>query len=422
MGITRSDKLLASSSPPPYRESAAYPYVEPGRRLRKAVSLRLVVALLFAIQLFWLYLWNSHTGQHRAVLSALEENAFEAGQGACAALTKFPTRIEPEDRKENPRWNPVSGQTGTVVLRNATLFDGESFVENPVDIVFSRGLIVHVEPAGAAAPAGAGEVDLRGAYVTPGLVDMHAHHLVMSWPSTDASDDSNEINEAFGPLTPFVNAIDGMKAYDVATRLIASGGVTSSLIIPGSANIMGGEGATVKNAVKAGPNGEFVVEEMLLEHGIDPDKRHRYMKMACGENPKGLYQHTRMGNVWVLRKWLARAKQLADKQDLWCEAAQLATTMDARARLLAEKGDFPEELELESTVSMLRGRVAMHNHCYEPEDMETMLRVSHEFGFHVRAFHHATEAWQVPEMLKEYGEYAFHVSSVGLPPTSLTGL
>lgn len=160
----------------------------------------------------------------------------------------------------------------------------------------------------------------------------------------------------------------------------------------------------VKNAWQPGPAGEFVVEEMLLEHGIGVEERMRYMKMACGENPKGTYGHTRMGNAWVLRKWLARAKELVDKQDEWCEAAQMAATAADRGHLLSEKGGYPEELELESTAGMLRGRVAMHNHCYEPEDFETMLRVSREFGFRVRAFHHAISAWQVPEMLKEYGE------------------
>ncbi|KAF3770463.1 hypothetical protein M406DRAFT_344188 [Cryphonectria parasitica EP155] len=347
----------------------------------------------------------------------LLEKKFEAGLASCAALATFPARVEPRDRRENPRWNDVSGQAKTVVLRNATLFDGEAFLEGSVDIVFSRGLITSVSPAGAVVTVnnddddndGIKEVDLRGAYVTPGLVDMHAHHLVLAWPTIEATDDSNEVHPDFGPLTPFVSAIDGMKAYDAATRLIASGGVTSSLIIPGSANIMGGEGAVVKNAVKAGPNGEYVIEEMLLDHGIETGERHRYMKMACGENPKRVYGHTRMGNVWVLRKWLARAKDLIDKQDAWCEGAHMAaaaarSSTEAKARMLADKGGFPEELELESTAAMLRGRVAMHNHCYEPEDMETMLRVSHEFEFRVRAFHHAIEAWQVPEMLKEYGE------------------
>lgn len=409
--MAEKEKLLERQlSPPPYRDAAVYSRIQASRRVRRFLSMRLILALLLTTQLFWLYLWSSRD-QQLVALSALEEKRFEAGLAACAALTKCPTRIEPQDRQENPRWNPVSGQHRTIILRNATLFEGEEFFAEPVDIVFSKGLISSVAAAGTlAAMQGTKEINLDGAYVTPGLVDMHSHHLVEGWPLLTATDDGNEVHPDFGPLTPFVNAIDSMKAYDVATKRIASGGVTSSLIIPGSANIMGGEGAVVKNAVKSGANGEFVVEEMLLDHGLPKEDRHRYMKMACGENPKQVYGHTRMGNVWKLRKWLAKAKELVHRQDAWCEAASGATDVAARVRVLADRGSYPEELELESTAGMLRGRVSMQNHCYEPEDMETMLRISHEFGFRVRAFHHALEAWQVPEMLKEYGEYVLYVS------------
>lgn len=397
--------LETGFSPPPY-EAAAYPKAQSTRRLHRIFSFRAGVAVLVSILLLSLNIYLSLSS--RPALSALDEKRFQAGLASCAANTKLPTRSDPRDRRENPRWNTASGQNHTVVLRNATLFDGTDFSQDAVDIVFSKGLITSVTPShGAApAPAGAEEVQLHGAHVTPGLVDMHSHHLVEDWPAVSEIADGNEMLGGLGPLTPFVRVLDSMKAYDVATRLIASGGVTSSLVIPGSANIMGGEGTVVKNAWRAGPNGEFVVEEMLLEHGLPASGRRRYMKMACGENPIGVYKHTRMGNAWVLRKWLARARELVDRQDRWCEAAGRAAVASAgeRAGLLAEEGGYPEELELDSTAGMLRGQVAMHNHCYEPEDFETMLRVSHEFGFRVRAFHHAISAWQVPEMLKEYGE------------------
>lgn len=213
----------------------------------------------------------------------------------------------------------------------------------------------------------------------------------------------------FGTLTPFLRIIDSMKAYDKSTEIIASGGITTSLILPGSANTMGGEGVVIKNALKSGESGEYVVEEMLLERGIPAEDRHRYMKFACGENPKHSYDHVRFGLAYILRRHLSRAKQLMEKQDVWCEAATtlsqpLQSTAADQTRFMEHMGDFPEELELESTIGLMRGRIAMHNHCYESDDMETMLRVTREFGVRVRAFHHAIEAWQVPEMLKEYGE------------------
>lgn len=414
---------LRGSSPPPYHEAAAYPKVQRPLSLRHHFSLRsLLPFVAYCICGISLVFGIIHILDTYSSVESFDSEKFEAGLASCAARTQFPTRIEPKDRKENPRWNPVSGQNETIVLRNATLFDGEEFLAHPMDIVFSKGLIVSVSPAasGASLITNAKEINLYGAHVTPGLVDMHSHHLVDTWPASAATSDTNEMHPDFGPLTPFVRALDSMKAYDVGTARIASGGVTSSLIIPGSANIMGGEGAVVKNAMRPGPRGEFVVEEMLLEHGLpEGEPRSRYMKMACGENPKSVYGHSRMGNVFVLRKWLARAKELVARQDAWCEAAARAgSTTERMRRLVTEKGGFPEELELDSTVGMLRGRVAMHNHCYEPEDMETMLRVSHEFGFRVRAFHHAIEAWQVPEMLKEYGEYVtFPLSSAFILPS-----
>ena len=334
---------------------------------------------------------------------------FQSSLDQCAALQKFPARMDTINRESNPRWNAVTGQSETTILRNATLFDGEKFIPHPVDIVFEKGLILSVSASGTSGRRWAGkatEYNLDGQWVTPGLVDMHSHHTIDPWPMLPSNEDANEIHPDSGPLTPFVRTLDGMKAYDVATTLIASGGVTSSLVIPGSANIMGGEGTVVKNRNRSGPNRELVVEELLLEYGIPVDERHRYLKMACGENPKRLYGHTRMGNAWVLRKHLARAKALLKNQDAWCAAAATIWEYDTKGKLeLLELfgGGFPEELELDSTVGLLRGRVAMHNHCYEPHDMETMLRISKEFGFSVRAFHHSIAAWQVPEMIKEYG-------------------
>jgi hypothetical protein len=208
----------------------------------------------------------------------------------------------------------------------------------------------------------------------------------------------------FGPLTPFLRIVESMKAYDKGTKHIASGGITSSLVIPGSANTMGGEGTVVKNIAKSGTLGEHIVEDMLLERGIPVTERHRYMKMACGENPKSAYGHTRMALAYILRQHLTRAKQLMEKQDGWCDAASQVRSAAEQRQFFGQKGGYPDELELESTIGLIRGRVAMHNHCYEPEDFETMLGVTHEFGIRVRAFHHAIEAWQVPEMLKAYGE------------------
>jgi hypothetical protein len=99
------------------------------------------------------------------------------------------------------------------------------------------------------------------------------------------------------------------------------------------------------------------------------------MKMACGENPRRVYKHTRMGNAWVFRKHMERAVDLKLRQEAWCLDAAIARENRDIAKISSltsykngESGGLPEELELESSVAILRGKVGVNIHCYEPEE------------------------------------------------------
>ncbi|PNY25533.1 Uncharacterized protein TCAP_04526 [Tolypocladium capitatum] len=137
--------------------------------------------------------------------------------------------------------------------------------------------------------------------------------------------------------------------------------------------------------------------------------------MASGENPTRAWGHTRMGVAWHLREHFRKAKKLMERQDDYCDLVSNhrdATPAD-KVELVHGIGDFPSRLDLDTSVGILRGRVIVQNHNYEQEDMETMLRIGREFGFRARGFHHAAEAWQIPEMLKERGErHTCHVCRV----------
>ncbi|KAF1988789.1 hypothetical protein K402DRAFT_373086 [Aulographum hederae CBS 113979] len=373
------------------------------------LPLLVLVLVVLYIQFLVLPQFIHNESPNHSRLVQFHQSRLEAGLQRCAEIQKSPVQYEDAAKlkRTNSRWNDSTGQNQTIILKNATLFDGEEILGRRMNIIFAKGIITNVLPVidSSNAFADAIVVEMDGKFVTPGLVDMHSHHLVGAWPGLEATEDTNEMNEAYGPLTPFVRSLDGIKPYDEATTIIRSGGITTSLILPGSANVMGGEAFIVKNVLRAGKNSEESVEEMLLEHGVPKSDRRRYMKMACGENPRRVYKHTRMGNAWVFRKHMERAVELKTKQDSWCLAAASAqeTGDAATVASLAEKG-LPEELELDSSVAMLRGQVGVNIHCYEPEDFEDMMLHSKEFGFRIQAFHHALSAWKVPELIKSSGD------------------
>ncbi|RDW68972.1 uncharacterized protein DSM5745_08732 [Aspergillus mulundensis] len=341
------------------------------------------------------------------------ERVLYEGLQQCYETVNHPKgETAPSADRHNPRWNAVSGQKTPIAIQNATLFDGETTLPYSVDIVFDAGVVRSVTPTNSnnSLPEDAEIINVHGKHVTPGLVDLHSHHALLPFPSLSATSDANE-RPLLGPITPFVRATDGFTPSDPAIKLIASGGVTSSLVLPGSANIVGGQAYPVKNLPYPGAAAEPVIDELLLEDGIQESQRQRYLKMACGENPRRVYGHTRMGLAWLLRKELNKAKELLEKQEAWCAAASKLQgegsefrfrlrQRDQVSAFVEREGPRPDSFDLETFLALLRGEINLNVHCYTPEDLETMLSVLHEFGVHPRAFHHALEAWQVPELLK----------------------
>jgi imidazolonepropionase-like amidohydrolase len=103
-----------------------------------------------------------------------------------------------------------------------------------------------------------------------------------------------------------------------------------------------------------------------------------------------------MDTFWAFRKAYDRARQIKEKQDAYCEQA-----FSGRWSGL---GEFPEDLQWEALVDVLRGRVKVQTHCYEAVDLDDLIRLSNEFNFSIAAVHHAHEAYLVPDVLKRaYG-------------------
>ncbi|KAJ7105768.1 hypothetical protein C8R43DRAFT_1140744 [Mycena crocata] len=195
-------------------------------------------------------------------------------------------------------------------------------------------------------------------------------------------------------------------------RRRVSAGVTTANVLPGSANAIGAGQAFV---IKLRPTAERSASAMLLEppfslNGtyVDPFQRPRWrqMKHACGENPVSLthavyysgrvYSGTCMDTQWAFRQAYNTARLVKDKQDAYCAKALAGEWTGL--------GEFPEELQWEALVDVLRGRVKVQNHCYEGVDLDGMVRLTNEFKFYTAAFHHAHEAYMVPDLIKKvYG-------------------
>ncbi|KZT52269.1 hypothetical protein CALCODRAFT_476127 [Calocera cornea HHB12733] len=316
----------------------------------------------------------------------------------CRALPLLPTPpANFAQRRVSDRFEP--GTPPTLVV-NGTIWLGEDQVVRG-DLYMDGGVIRaigYVPPALYENVAGVVVVQAEGAWITPGIVDLHSHLGVDSAPSLDGSGDTNSI---LGPIQPWLRSLDGLNTHDMAYGLSISGGVTSALVLPGSADNIGGQAFMIKlRPTKERSSNAMVVEPPYgLWNGTDVDPeapvRWRHMKHACGENPSRVYDSTRMDSIWRFRQAYAAAASMRSAQDAYCSSALSGNWLD-----IADQA-FPYDLALEALVDTLRGKVKVNVHCYEAVDFDGIVRLTNEFQFPIAAFHHAHEAYLVPDLLKK---------------------
>lgn len=118
---------------------------------------------------------------------------------------------------------------------------------------------------------------------------MHSHLGVDSAPELQGADDTNSLK---GVVLPWLRSLDGLNTHDEAYRLSVSGGVTTSNVLPGSADAIGGQAFTIKlRPTKERSTSSLVLEPPFGVNGTEDytsRPRWRQMKHACGENPSTL--------------------------------------------------------------------------------------------------------------------------------------
>lgn len=258
-----------------------------------------------------------------------------------------------------------------LAIKNGVVYTIENGVIEGGTVLVDGGKIVAVGKD-VAIPAGAEVIDASGKFVTPGIIDAHAHVSIweegLGWEGDD-------VNEMTSPVTASVRALDGINPDEIGLHDAFKGGVTTIWSAPGSGNVIGGEGVTMRTY------GETVDEMIMLSPaGI---------KAATGENPKGAYggrnqmPKTRMGVAALLRETLVKAQNYQQKIE---KANGDQDKMPAR------------DLGLENMVRVLKRELPLRTHCHRADDMMTVIRVAKEFNIKV-TIEHATEGHKIAHEL-----------------------
>lgn len=318
---------------------------------------------------------------------------------ACAAT--------PRQQTETPRTKPATlpvvypstyqaPQAPSVLIRGATVLTGTGTRIDGGEVLLVNG---RVEAVGQnlTAPAGARVIDAQGRWVTPGIIDVHSHLGVYPSPSINAHNDGNEMTD---PVTPNAWAEHGVWPQDPGFQTALEGGVTTMQILPGSGNLIGGRGVTLKNVAAT------TYQAMKFPgapHGL---------KMACGENPKRFYGSalrapmTRMGNVAGYRQAFADAQNYREQ---WLKYENERAEYEKKSKEPKKSEDAKpptppkRDLKLETLVGAMAGEIQVQIHCYRSDEMAIMLDLANEFGFKVAAFHHAVEAYKIADLLATRG-------------------
>ena len=271
-----------------------------------------------------------------------------------------------------------------ILITNASIYDGDGNEFKNTDVLVQDGKIIAIGED-LPVPEDFTIIDATGKWVTPGIIDIHSHMGVYPAPGVRTSSDGNE---ATSPVTADVWAEHSMWVQDPQYALALTGGVTAFHVLPGSANLIGGRGVTVKNLQRT------TINSMKF-----PDAPHS-LKMACGENPKRVYGNrgqapsTRMGNAAGYRKSWIQAEGYLRKITEYEKKSEEAKELEYAPR---------RDLEMETLAGVLKGEILVHNHCYRADEMATMIDIAKEFNYKITAFHHGVEAYKIADLLADYG-------------------
>lgn len=260
-----------------------------------------------------------------------------------------------------------------LLIRNATVWTNEKEGNIVTDVLVKNGKIHSVGKNLAAGNARV--IDGTGKHLTNGIIDEHSHIALFS------------INEVES-VSSEVRQEDVINSEDINIYRQLAGGVTTSQLLHGSADCIGGQSAIVK-----------------LKWGESPDKliipnSPKFIKFALGENVKrgnasttpNRYPITRMGVEQVFVDAFTRAIAYKNEWEAYNKAK-------VKTGLTAPKRD----LELDALVEILNGERHITCHSYVQSEINMLMKVADSLGFKVNTFTHILEGYKVADKMKERG-------------------
>ncbi|XVJ67338.1 MAG: amidohydrolase family protein [Lacibacter sp.] len=266
----------------------------------------------------------------------------------------------------------------TILIKNATVWTNEKEgILSNTDVLLKNGKIASIgkninEP-------GARIIDGTGKHLTAGVIDEHSHIAAAS------------INEGGQSVTSEVRITDNLNPDDINIYRQLSGGVTSSHILHGSANTIGGQTQLIK--LRWGAN----------DNGLKFQDWPGFIKFALGENVKrtsatqnNRFPDSRMGVSQVLMDAFTRAK---DYEAGWKKYEE---EKKKNPKAIAPRRD----LELDALVEIINKKRFITCHSYVQSEITDMIRVAEKFGFTLNTFTHILEGYKVADKMKQHGAAA----------------
>jgi len=297
-----------------------------------------------------------------------DEGAEKTAKTVKTAKTDKPeqaTELE-ADRK------PKTKTGGNVLIQGATVLTVSQGTLPDTDILVTNGKIVKIGKK-LPAPAGVVVIAAQGMFVMPGIIDTHCHFAI-----------SGGVNEFSLSVVPEVRIRDVIDSEDVQIYRALAGGVTTSRLLHGSADVIGGQDAVVK--LKYGqPANKLVLADAP-----------RGVKFALGENVKrtdGRFPNTRLGVEAVLIRAFTEAQAYRQTWDDYKKAVAAGKTIPEPRR----------DLRLEALADILKGDLKVHCHCYRADEILMLLRVADRFGFKIKSLQHVLEGYKIAPEIADHG-------------------